>query len=205
MEAVDLARETVARELGVEADAFAVQKVEAVEWRDTSLGCPKKGMSYAPVIVPGYRVVLEHEGRAHDVHIGGGRAVRCESSSPRATVSADTALAAARAAGRAREDLARRLGVTTATVKVRRLKWATWPDASLGCAEPNTKYPQVETEGLLVELEVAGKTHEYHAAGASGSSPAPGATFRRNEGRAPNGPRAPTGPLRASAADYRRP
>ena len=81
LEAVGLARETLARELGVEAGAFVVHKVEAVEWPDASLGCPEKGMSYASVIVPGYRVVLEHEGRAHHVHIGGGRAVRCESSS----------------------------------------------------------------------------------------------------------------------------
>lgn len=165
LEAVGLARETLARELGVEAGAFVVHKVEAVEWRDTSLGCPEKGMSYAQVIVPGYRVVLEHEGRAHHVHIGGGRAVRCEPSSRRATGSGDKAVAAARAAGLAREDLARRLGVPTAAVKIRRLKWATWPDTSLGCAEPNRTYAQVETEGLLVELEVAGKTHEYHAAG----------------------------------------
>jgi hypothetical protein len=79
-EAVGLAQETLARELGVAAGAFVVQKVEAVEWRDTSLGCPQKGMRYAPVIVPGYRVVLEHEGRAHHFHIGEGRVVRCQPS-----------------------------------------------------------------------------------------------------------------------------
>jgi hypothetical protein len=165
LDAIGLARETLARELGVEAGAFAVQKVEAVEWRDSSLGCPEKGMMYAQVIVPGYRVVLEHGGRAHHVHIGGGRAIRCESSSRRGTVSGDKAVAAARAARLAREDLARRLGVPTAAVKIRRVKWATWPDASLGCPAPNTTYAQVETEGLLVELEVAGRTHEYHTAG----------------------------------------
>src|SRR5207249_474953 len=126
-EAVDLARETLARELGVEAGAFVVQKVEAVEWRDSSLGCPEQGMSYAQVITPGYLVILEHEGRADHVHVGGGRAVHCEPSSRRSTVSADKALAAARAAGRAREDLARRLGVPITEVTVRRLKWATWP------------------------------------------------------------------------------
>jgi hypothetical protein len=77
-EAVALARETLARELGVEGDALAVRKVEAVEWPDTSLGCPEKEMSYAQMIVPGYRVVLEHKGRVHHVHIGSGRAVRCK-------------------------------------------------------------------------------------------------------------------------------
>jgi hypothetical protein len=82
--AVGLAQETLARELGVATGAFVVQKVEAVEWRDTSLGCPQKGMRYAPVIVPGYRVVLEHKGRAHHFHIGGGRAVRCKPSGRRA-------------------------------------------------------------------------------------------------------------------------
>ena len=77
LEAVGLARETLARDLGVEAGALVVRKVEAVEWPDTSLGCPKKGMLYTQVIVPGYRVVLEYQGRAHHVHVGGGRAVRC--------------------------------------------------------------------------------------------------------------------------------
>jgi hypothetical protein len=77
LDAVGLARETLARDLGLEAGAFVVRKVEAVEWPDTSLGCPEKGMLYAQVTVPGYRVVLEYQGRAHQVHVGGGRAVRC--------------------------------------------------------------------------------------------------------------------------------
>ncbi len=38
----------------------------------------------------------------------------------------------------------------------------TWPDASLGCPEPGTRYIQRLTEGRLVVLECAGTRHEYH-------------------------------------------
>jgi hypothetical protein len=75
--AVALARKTLAARLQVSVDALQLDKAEAVNWPDTSLGCPEKGMMYAQVITPGYRVVLKHAGKPHAVHVSGTRAVTC--------------------------------------------------------------------------------------------------------------------------------
>jgi hypothetical protein len=42
--------------------------VEAVDWSDTSLGCPEPGMAYAQVITPGYLIVLGAAGQTYEYH-----------------------------------------------------------------------------------------------------------------------------------------
>jgi hypothetical protein len=55
-----------------------VVRVEAVEWPDTSLGCPKPGEFYAQVITPGYLIVLAVDGEEIEYHADeAGNAVRC--------------------------------------------------------------------------------------------------------------------------------
>lgn len=51
-----------------------VVAVEAVTWRDGSLGCAERGMSYTQALVEGTRVVLEVGGELVEYHAGGGRA-----------------------------------------------------------------------------------------------------------------------------------
>jgi len=72
---VQLAKEDLARRLDLSPEAIKVVSVEAVEWPDTSLGCPKPGMMYAQVITPGYRVVLEVKGETYEYHTDEGRSV----------------------------------------------------------------------------------------------------------------------------------
>jgi len=50
------------------AESVQVVSVEAVDWSDSSLGCPKPGMMYAQVITPGYQIVLESGGRTYEFH-----------------------------------------------------------------------------------------------------------------------------------------
>jgi hypothetical protein len=77
--AIRLATETLARHLDVAADKIRLVRAEAVDWPNSSLGCPKEGMSYMQVIVPGFRVRLAVGDREHAVHTGGNRAIVCES------------------------------------------------------------------------------------------------------------------------------
>jgi hypothetical protein len=138
--------------------------VSAAQWTDSSLGCPEKQTRYLPVLTPGHRVALEHAGRAHVVHVGAGRAVRCERGS--ASLESDkrqSAAAVARLLADARRDLARRLGVPEGDVKAGALRRVTWPDTSLGCPDPGKLYAQVQTEGFVIELEVASARYRYHA------------------------------------------
>ncbi len=162
-EALTLAKETLAQELGVDEEEIAVERAEPVRWRDTSLGCPQKGMMYAQVITPGYRVWLQVEGKTYDVHVGSGRAVVCESASKIVkTPPAKEIATAARMYELARQDLAARLSVDVEEIKGNFIKPTTWPDTSLGCPQAGEVYAQVLTEGFLIELECEGQTYEYH-------------------------------------------
>ncbi len=77
---VQLAREDLTRRLDLAPEEIQVVSVEAVDWPDTSLGCPQPGMMYAQVITPGFRVVLEAEGQTYEYHTDRSRAVvLCES------------------------------------------------------------------------------------------------------------------------------
>ena len=74
-----MARAELAAALDVGADDIEMIDVEAVQWSDTSLGCPQPGMMYAQVITPGYRMTLEVDGQEYIFHTDGGeRAVRCD-------------------------------------------------------------------------------------------------------------------------------
>lgn len=65
---VELARQALAKELGIQVDAVKLVQLEAVEWNDGSLGCPKPGVMYLQVITPGYRVILEAQGKQYTYH-----------------------------------------------------------------------------------------------------------------------------------------
>ena len=52
--------------LGVSEEEITVVSVEAVIWRDASLGCPMKGRMYAQVLTPGYQIILEVNGTQYD-------------------------------------------------------------------------------------------------------------------------------------------
>lgn len=54
--------------LRVPSDQISLVSIEAIEWRDTSLGCPQEGFMYAQVITSGYLIVFEVEGVAYSYH-----------------------------------------------------------------------------------------------------------------------------------------
>jgi hypothetical protein len=73
--AVRLAIEDLVKRLGVRAAAIQLLAVEAVQWSDTSLGCPKEDTAYAQVITPGFRVMLYARGVEYEYHTDEGRFV----------------------------------------------------------------------------------------------------------------------------------
>ncbi len=75
----ELARAALAQELALAETDIAVVAVEATEWRDSSLGCPKPGMNYLQVITPGYKITLEAQGKRYEYHSDTNRrVVRCD-------------------------------------------------------------------------------------------------------------------------------
>ena len=65
---VEAARARYASELGVDPVEISVDSYEAVDWRDSSLGCARPGEMYLQVITPGYRVALSHDGEQAVYH-----------------------------------------------------------------------------------------------------------------------------------------
>jgi hypothetical protein len=61
---------------GVDPSQLQVVHAAAVEFNDGSLGCPEPGMAYTQAIVPGWQVILEHDGNRIDYRASGAGAFR---------------------------------------------------------------------------------------------------------------------------------
>ena len=74
---IQLARQDLAQKLKVPIEEIREVSVEAMEWPDTSLGCPQPGMMYAQMITPGFKVVLAAKDRTveYEYHTDSGRRV----------------------------------------------------------------------------------------------------------------------------------
>ena len=167
---VTLVKEDLARLLGIAVDQIRVVSVEAVDWPDTSLGCPKPNMFYAEVITPGFEIILEANGQEYAYHTGGGEYVQCEGQWPieAPTVPAtsdgtDWGPEVTALVDKARADLITRAGVSAEDISVRSVQEVQWRDGSLGCPLPGMNYIMMITPGYLIMLEAKGQAYEYHA------------------------------------------
>jgi hypothetical protein len=188
---VRLAIEDVALKLGLAPEAIRLVSVEAVDWPDTSLGCPQSGIHYAQVIVPGYRVVMKADDEVYEHHSGRGQEVLCDREGHLISVLPSltgTAMAVPRVptilsgeivptpvSGNlrklidvAKQDLARRLEITPDEIEVVHIENAEWPDTSLGCGKPGLARRPVAIPGYRVILSARGHEYVYHTGRESG-------------------------------------
>lgn len=63
-------RSDAATRAGVDPSTVKVESALGVTWRDASLGCPRPGMVYPQVLVPGWRVRIVAGGKTYDYHAG---------------------------------------------------------------------------------------------------------------------------------------
>lgn len=63
----------LAERVGRDQSEISVVSVEEVEWSDTSLGCPDPKKAYTQMLVNGYDIVLEVDGREYHYHGAAGR------------------------------------------------------------------------------------------------------------------------------------
>ena len=69
----------------------------------------------------------------------------------------------AEAVGRARRDLAKRLGVAEDEVEEESVERAEFPDMALGAAERDEMSGMMITPGWRIRLRAAGRSYEYRA------------------------------------------
>jgi hypothetical protein len=156
---VDKAIKDLSDRLDTQRDEIVFQSVEAVQWRDSSLGCPRPGMNYLQVITPGYLIRLEAGGEIYEYHTDKENVVYCEQAAygkVEPMVGKEQLLALAKA------DLVKTAGVSESEIQVLEIQYVEWRDGSLGCPKAGQNYPQVITPGYLIRLSAAGREYEYH-------------------------------------------
>jgi hypothetical protein len=73
------------QQTGIAQDQLRLLEGEAVEWPDSSLGCPEPDLAYTQVVVPGYKLSFTDGSRTYDIHTDdlGGQVILCEGGRPR--------------------------------------------------------------------------------------------------------------------------
>jgi hypothetical protein len=158
-----LAIDTLASDLGIARESIEVDTVKAVEWRDSSLGCPKPGVAYLDVVTPGHKVILRVGKEIHVVHEAGNRAFRCVQNKNLGGITAGGDLTFGPQLVAARRDLAARLGVTERDIQFVAAESKVFPDASLGCPEPGMQYVQAQVPGWVLSFRRGERVFTYHA------------------------------------------
>ena len=159
----DLAIDALAADLKIPRDRIVVESVTAIDWRDSSLGCPKPDMAYLQVITPGHKVILSIDDQSYAVHEAKNRAFVCKQAKLAGGMAAGGEVAYGRQMLTAQKDLANRLGVPVSEIRPGPAQRMTWEDASLGCPEPGVQYAQVETDGWVLTLRHGERDYTYHA------------------------------------------
>lgn len=162
---LDELRAAVAKELGLKSTDLTLLKSEEVQWPDSSLGCPQKGMHYLQVITPGWRVIFEDAaGKQYDV-----RAPETLRYHVICHNAADTGAAPpvdkkdfGSAKDAAVNALMAKLNVSREAISVVSVEAVEWRNSCLGCAAPGERCLMVITPGYRVQLESGGKSYSVH-------------------------------------------
>lgn len=163
--AARLAVDALSKKLSVEPDSVEVVHMAAMEWPNSSLGCPRPGMQYLQVITQGWLALLQTGKKAYRVHIGNKRAIVCEKPLKSTLPHGPTALAGMHIRDlmqAAKKDLAQRLGVALTEISISRIESVTWPDTALGCPVPEQDYGESKVQGFRITLNHNGQSFRYH-------------------------------------------
>jgi hypothetical protein len=182
-EASSLARQALGTRLGANPDEIQVLQVTPVRWADPQASCAAAGAPPRPEApANGHRLLLRAGNRVYRVHVGAGRAVVCghglrpaAAPSPvgteggevvdRPPVPLPAGEAQRKLVEEARDDLARRLSLPLAEIRLVEFQAVMWPDSSLGCPRPGMMYTQVVRKGFRIGLRAGKRTFDYHSGG----------------------------------------
>ena len=157
------ARAELAQQLKIASDQITVTSIEPQTWSDSSMGCGKPGTMALTVITEGYAVVLSAQGREHNVHVSGDKALICNKGAvPHRDSRAINARGLDVMMERARQDLAQRLGVDPAKIRVGGMQAQSWDDSGLGCPLAGETIQAGPVNGFKLALHYSGRTYTYH-------------------------------------------
>jgi hypothetical protein len=77
--AIVAVQQAAAAQVGASPADVHVEQVEAHQWGDSSLGCPRPGLQYSQVVTDGYLIVVTAAGKTLEYHSDArGRVVLCQ-------------------------------------------------------------------------------------------------------------------------------
>jgi hypothetical protein len=146
----------LAKGLGIPESQISVVSSEAVVWPNGCMGVQRLGVMCTMNQVPGFRITLEANHVAYEVHTNrDGSIVAPEQPAPAPTAAEKVAV----------HQLASNLGIADSAVKVVSTAMVEWPDSCLGVAQQGVMCAQMVTPGYLVTLEADGRQYDYHTNG----------------------------------------
>lgn len=140
--AVANARDVLAAILKADPQTLKVVTVEPKTWNNSGLGCEAPGTMTLQVISEGYAVTLQTpSGEKRLMHVSGRNVIECtkkevDDRPPKQKAMQRPSRNLGRLIERARADLAEKLGVPRAEVKMASFAPATWRDRSMDCEAP---------------------------------------------------------------------
>ena len=160
--AANLAIDALAADLRIPRNKILVDTIRAIDWRDSSIGCPKPGMAYLDVITPGHKVTLRVDKMIYVVHEAKGKAFVCHETKAYAGIDPKLQFVFGPEMAAAQKDLAVRLQVPVTDIKAVSAEQTTWKDPSLGCPEPGMQYAAVQVTGWVLKLRHKDRDYTYH-------------------------------------------
>lgn len=155
----------LATALNVPAPSISLVSVNAVQWQDSSLGCPQPGQAYVQAITPGYVIILKAKDDDYEVHVDHDQHyVVCMAQSNGGATATPPDPVAAEFIQQARVILAGQLSVSPDAVAVVSSEAKDWSDGNLGCKpqSPSTTPGAGPISGYKIVLAVGDKYYEYH-------------------------------------------
>jgi len=164
-----LAAYDLAMRLGIDPEAVVVLSLEEVQLTAADLPCAPAASESEPAMggegVLGQTITLAVAGKEYVYRAIGWDIALCMSEAELADLSSPTMRSDVNGAPTqaAREVLAQRIGVSAESVEVLSVEAVSWPDTSLGCAEPGMMYAQVITPGYRMRLQAGGRIYAVHS------------------------------------------
>ncbi len=162
---VQRAIDDLSQRLSIDGAQIQIARLESVAWSSPDLGCAAATESAPSTPIDGYRIVLAASDQRYEYHT--------DTADIRACVAGVTAEAtvesllvadpvAAELIALARRQVVRLYGATDADVRLVDVASVTWPDAALGCPQPNTQYPAGSHDGYRIVLAAGAAQYIYH-------------------------------------------
>lgn len=158
----------LAQRLSISPDQVTLVSAEKMEMPTGSLGCGETGGTQNQGLLIGTEITLRADGQEYVYRTDGAKLMPCTPKvfpgGRRPTyVTGASQTPAPKPQELAVAALAKQLSLSPAAITVRSVESVDWPDASLGCPQPEMMYAQVITPGYRIILEAKGKSYEYHA------------------------------------------